>query len=151
MRCYLYPTLANGRGEATLPGTDIDMKILYSTIILFILAGCGGNTDSVTLELVSAPETQEAAPTIIPEHSISQTGTNVSRLGHDDARQLLATCTTESDIRAALLNINARRYRLATMVSDEVADEYMNGFLDELRISGDTLYNALSPLEQLPQ
>lgn len=129
------------------------MKILYATILALCLTACGGKSDTVTLELAGPdqPKGEDIQTVVITSEGVQHNATNVAELGRSDARDMLAGCTDENQIRSALLNINAKRYRIATMASEEVADEYMRGFLDELQTRGDTLYQALSPLDTLPK
>ena len=128
------------------------MKLFYATILAISLSACGGKSDSVTLELAGPdqPPTEDVQTAVVTPEGVDHSATNVAELGRSDAREMLASCADENQIRSALLNINAKRYRTATMASEEVADEYMRGFLDELQTRGDTLYHTLSPIDPLP-
>lgn len=127
------------------------MKIFYATLLAICFASCGGKSDSVTLELAGPdqPVAEDVQTVAVTPQGVQHAATNVAELGRSDARDLLANCTTESQIRSALLNVNAKRYRIATMSSEAVADEYLQGFLDELQMRGDTLYQTLTGIEPL--
>lgn len=116
-----------------------------------IITGCSDSRpDSATYEIVvsstAEPTAQPSAPA--SRHRESATSGDAYHLGHSDALRLLDTCATQAQIQSALLDINARRYRISCMASETTADDYINGFLDGLKERGDTLYHTLAPSVQ---
>ncbi|MBO4956154.1 MAG: hypothetical protein J6C77_07130 [Muribaculaceae bacterium] len=128
------------------------------TPLCLLLAACSDHSDSVTLELTPqsyTPEVQTQAPVRpAPAKAAAApagSAANAARLGRDDANALLANCHTTDEVRDALLDINARRSRIASLTSETVANQYLQAFLDQLEQSGDTLYTTLTPMCPLPQ
>lgn len=118
--------------------------VLIAIALLCVVTACGSdNSDTVTIELTATTPAPAAAHT--SQTSSATQATSSAQLGRNDARHIIDTCFTEDQLQDALLIINARRYRISCMASEAAADEYIQGFMDELKERGDTLYTTLAP------
>lgn len=130
------------------PYVCIFKSVLYVCLILSVLSSCSGRSDdSVTYDVTSSGSTGDmaAAPAMNRAKSAPKDVDKSSqsyKLGRDHATRLHGM-RSDSDIRAELLDINARAYTLRTRVSDAAADDYLGGMRDYLTEVGDTLGTTL--------
>lgn len=105
-----------------------------ATIASAILYSCGAGNEN--------------KPSSGKSETVDKTRTEITKSymhGREEARAIIESCTTESEVRAMLLQTNARLHLISSKGNQNMADDFLRGFRDELKESGDTLASTLFP------
>jgi len=104
-----------------------------AAIVSSILCSCGTRNDN-------KPSDESA--------TVDNTRTEITKSymrGREEARAIIESCATESEVREMLLQTNARLHLISSKGSQDMADDFLRGLRDELKDSGDTLASTLFP------
>lgn len=129
---------------------SLSLAFLLSVSVLAACSG-GGNDNSATYDVtadVSVPvgktadnkKSVESAPQqALYSNKDADTSSEPYKLGRDHAAKLHSRCTTESEVRDELLDVNARIYSIRCHIGEDAANDYVQGFKSYLAEVGDTL------------